>query len=117
MVTGHVDRFKRWGSTKVNKILTIIDTVFWFALFIIAILGTSSSHSTSSRALGAIIIILALVLWYVTSTPPFSRLEPDRILLSALDCIQSYICIRIRKYFKLYGVLPDEGAMKSSGSV
>ncbi len=69
MVTSHVDRFKKWGSTKVNKILTIIDTVFWFALFIISILGTSASHSTSSRALGVIIIILALVLWCVPSSP------------------------------------------------
>ncbi|KAJ5389479.1 uncharacterized protein N7496_000547 [Penicillium cataractarum] len=98
MVTGHVDRFKRWGSTKANKILTIIDTVFWFALFIISILGTSSSHSTSSRALGVIVILLALV-------------------LCAIDCVQSYICIRIRKHFKQYGVLPEETAMKSSGSV
>ncbi|EED22363.1 hypothetical protein TSTA_096120 [Talaromyces stipitatus ATCC 10500] len=65
IVTGHVDRFKRWRSIKVNKILTIIDTVFWFALFIITISGTSSSHSTISRALGAIIIILALILCYV----------------------------------------------------
>lgn len=65
VVTAHAARFKRWASSKANMILNIIDTVFWFALFIISIMGTSGSHSTSSRALGAIIIILALVLWYV----------------------------------------------------
>jgi hypothetical protein len=63
VVTGHVDRFKRWASTKANMILNIIDTVFWFALFIISIMGTSGAHSTSSRALGVIIVLLALVLW------------------------------------------------------
>lgn len=66
IVTAHAARFKRWASSKANMILNIIDTVFWFALFIISIMGTSGSHSTSSRALGVIIVILALVLWYVS---------------------------------------------------
>ncbi|KAJ5241438.1 uncharacterized protein N7469_003029 [Penicillium citrinum] len=65
LTTAHVERFKRWASTKANKILVIIDTLFWFALFIITILGTAGSHSTASRALGAIIVILVLVLLYV----------------------------------------------------
>ncbi|KAF3387358.1 hypothetical protein F1880_000135 [Penicillium rolfsii] len=97
MITGHVDRFKRWGSTKANKILSIIETIFYFVLVIISILGTSSAKSTSSRTLGAIIIILALILF-------------------TLDCIQTYICIHIRRYYKQYGCLPDEGAAKNSGS-
>lgn len=46
-----------------------------------------------------------------------SRLEADRLLPSTIDCIQSYICIRIRKHFKQYGVLPEERAMKNSDSV
>jgi hypothetical protein len=65
LTTAHVRRFKRWASTKVNKILTLIDTVFWFALFIISIMGTAAAHSTTSRVLGVIIIILVLILWYV----------------------------------------------------
>ncbi|QRD81226.1 hypothetical protein F9C07_9445 [Aspergillus flavus] len=64
VVTAHAARFKRWASSKANMILNIIDTIFWFALFIISIMGTSGSHSTSSRALGVIIVILALVLCY-----------------------------------------------------
>lgn len=65
LITAHVERLKRWASTKANKILVIIDTVFWFALFIISILGTAGAHSTASRALGVIIIILVLVILYV----------------------------------------------------
>ncbi|CAG8128543.1 unnamed protein product [Penicillium salamii] len=96
--TAHVERLKRWASTKANKILTIIDTVFWFALFIITIMGTSGSHSTSSRALGVIIAILAIV-------------------LCAFSAFDVYICFRIRSYFKRHGVLPNEGAPKPPGSV
>ncbi|KAL4877396.1 hypothetical protein BJY04DRAFT_222145 [Aspergillus karnatakaensis] len=63
ITTTHVNKLKRWGNTKVYVVLNIIDTVFWFALFIISILGAMGSTSTSSKALGAIIIILAIVLW------------------------------------------------------
>ncbi|KAJ5675696.1 hypothetical protein N7462_008593 [Penicillium macrosclerotiorum] len=89
VVTVHVERFKRWGSSKANKILAVIDTIFWFALFIITIIATQGSHNVSSRALGAIIAILAVC----------------------------YICFRIPSYFKLHGTLPDEGGIKSSGNV
>lgn len=65
VATAHVNRLKRWANTKVNITLNIIDTVFWFALFVITIMGTMSSTSTSSKALGAIIIILAITLVYV----------------------------------------------------
>ncbi|CAG7920438.1 unnamed protein product [Penicillium olsonii] len=97
LCTAHVERLKRWASTKANKILTIIDTVFWFALFIITIMGTSGSHSTSSRALGVVIAILVLVL----------------CACSALDV---YICFRLRSYFKRHGMLPSE-APKAPGCV
>lgn len=61
--TGHVDRLKKWHSTKFNVVLNVIDTVFWFALFIISILGAAVSRSTSSRVLGVIVILLTIVLW------------------------------------------------------
>lgn len=63
MVTAHVSRLKKWASLKANMILNMIDTVFWFALFIISILGASASRSTASKALGAIVVLLAIVLW------------------------------------------------------
>lgn len=66
VVTAHAQRFKRWASIKANKILNIIDTIFWFALFIITIMGTSGAHSMSSRALGGIIATLSFFLWLVT---------------------------------------------------
>jgi Kef-type K+ transport system membrane component KefB len=65
VLTAHVEKLKRWANTKVNVVLNIIDTVFWFALFVITIMGAMGSTSTSSKAVGAIIIILALILWYV----------------------------------------------------
>lgn len=58
-----MDRLKRWASTKAYMILNIIDTVFWFALFIITIMGTTASTSGSSRALGGITATLVFFLW------------------------------------------------------
>ncbi|RMZ39510.1 hypothetical protein CA14_009988 [Aspergillus flavus] len=94
VVTAHAARFKRWASSKANMILSIIDTIFWFALFIISIMGTSGSHSTSSRALGVIIVILALV-------------------LCGLAGFLSFTCIRDRRYYKRHGSLPGGDNSKS----
>lgn len=58
-----MDRLKRWASTKAYMILNIIDTVFWFALFIITIMGTTGSTSGSNRALGGITATLVFFLW------------------------------------------------------
>lgn len=63
IMTTHMNRLKRWGSTKAYMILNIIDTVFWFALFIITIMGTMGSTTESSRALGGIAATLAFFLW------------------------------------------------------
>ncbi|KAK2752475.1 hypothetical protein FQN54_008137 [Arachnomyces sp. PD_36] len=87
--TSHVGRLKRWGNTLANVVLNIIDTVFWFALFVITIMGAMGSHSTSAKALSAIVIILALILCPVTG-------------------FLSSICIRERRYYKRNGVLPGE---------
>ncbi|KAK9644291.1 hypothetical protein HCH54_006725 [Aspergillus fumigatus] len=66
IVTAHVERFKRWASAKAYMILNVIDTVFWFALFIITILGTNGAYSTSSRALGGVVATISIILWYVS---------------------------------------------------
>ncbi|KAJ5281496.1 hypothetical protein N7478_006868 [Penicillium angulare] len=58
-------RFKQWASLKVNMILDMIDAVFWFALFIISIIGAGGGHNTASKALGAIVAILSLLLWTI----------------------------------------------------
>ncbi|PYH70795.1 uncharacterized protein BO88DRAFT_336957 [Aspergillus vadensis CBS 113365] len=63
ILTTYKARFKRWASLKANMVLDIIDTVFWFALFIISIMGASGGRSVASKALGAVVAILALVLW------------------------------------------------------
>jgi hypothetical protein len=63
VLTAHVERCKRWASAKAYMILNVIDTVFWFALFIITILGTNGAHSTSSRALGGIVATISIMLW------------------------------------------------------
>ncbi|KAL4738934.1 hypothetical protein BDV11DRAFT_170554 [Aspergillus similis] len=97
VLTAHVERLKRWANTKVNVVLNIIDTVFWFALIIISIMGAMGSRSVSSRALGAIIVILAIVLF-------------------PLAGFLSWICIRERRYHKQYGVLPGR-AGKGVGTV
>ncbi|KAL4922613.1 hypothetical protein BDW62DRAFT_171384 [Aspergillus aurantiobrunneus] len=97
VATSHVTRLKRWASTKVNVVLNVIDTVFWFALFIISILGTMGSRSTSSRALGAVIIILAFVLCPIAG-------------------FFSFVCIKERRYYKQHGMVPGEAA-KYSGVV
>lgn len=65
IMTTHMDRLKRWASTKAYMILNIIDTVFWFALFIITIMGTQGAKSESSRALGGITATLVVFLWQV----------------------------------------------------
>lgn len=44
-------------------ILNIIDTVFWFALFILTIMGTAGAYSTSSKALGGVIACMVFILW------------------------------------------------------
>ncbi|KAL4928054.1 uncharacterized protein BDV17DRAFT_104280 [Aspergillus undulatus] len=87
VLTEHVDRLKRWANTKANVALNIIDTVFWFALFVISIMGTMGSRSTSSRALGAIVVILAFVLCPIAG-------------------FAAFICIKERQYYKRHGVLP-----------
>lgn len=63
ILTTHMDRLKRWASTKAYMILNIIDTVSWFALFIITILGTTGSTSEISRALGGIVAALVVFQW------------------------------------------------------
>ncbi|KAL6232831.1 hypothetical protein BDW75DRAFT_246902 [Aspergillus navahoensis] len=97
VLTAHVDRLKRWANTKVNVVLNIIDTVFWFALIIISIMGAIGSRSVSSRALGAIVVILA-------------------IFLCPLAGILSWICIRERRYYKIHGAFPGR-AGKMDGAV
>ncbi|KAL5334112.1 hypothetical protein BJX70DRAFT_391663 [Aspergillus crustosus] len=96
IATSHVNKLKRWANTKVNIVLNIIDTVFWFALFIISILGAMASRSTASRALGAIIIILAIV-------------------LCPLAAFISFVCIKERRYYKRHGALPGGGAKVPEG--
>ncbi|KAJ5606820.1 hypothetical protein N7537_003439 [Penicillium hordei] len=87
IMTTHMDRLKRWASTKAYMILNIIDTVFWFALFIITIMGTTGSTSGSSRALGGI-----------TATLVF--------FLCGLSGLLAFISIRDRRFFKAHGFLP-----------
>ncbi|RLL98764.1 hypothetical protein CFD26_103204 [Aspergillus turcosus] len=57
VVTAHVERFKRWASAKAYMILNAIDTILWFALFIITILGTNGAHM--SLYPGGVVIINA----------------------------------------------------------
>ncbi|GIK03364.1 hypothetical protein Aspvir_007433 [Aspergillus viridinutans] len=90
---GIVVRFKRWASEKAYMILNLIDTVFWFALFIITILGTVGAHSPSSGALGGIVATIS-------------------IILCGLVGFLTFICFRGWRYFKQYGVLP--GTFKGS---
>ncbi|KAL4995949.1 hypothetical protein BDV10DRAFT_187556 [Aspergillus recurvatus] len=97
VLTAHVDRLKRWANTKVNVVLNIIDTVFWFVLIIISIMGAMGSRSVSSRALGAIIVVIAIV-------------------LCPLAGLLSWTCIRERRYYKRHGVLPGR-AGKVHGNV
>jgi hypothetical protein len=63
IMTTHMDRLKRWASTKTYMILNTIDTVFWFALFVITIMGTRGSTTGSSRALGGVAATLVFFLW------------------------------------------------------
>ncbi|KAH8705667.1 hypothetical protein BGW36DRAFT_286534 [Talaromyces proteolyticus] len=51
VLTTHVDRFKKRANTKTSVTLNIINTMFWFALIIITILGTIGETSTSSHSL------------------------------------------------------------------
>ncbi|KAL4910527.1 hypothetical protein BDW74DRAFT_164428 [Aspergillus multicolor] len=60
LLTTHVTRLKRWANTKMYITLNVIDTVFWFALVVISIMGAMGSTSVSSRALGAVLVILAI---------------------------------------------------------
>ncbi|KAJ5113423.1 hypothetical protein N7456_001957 [Penicillium angulare] len=91
-LTTYKARFKRWASPKANMILDIIDTVFWFALFIISIIGAGGGHNTASKALGAIVAILSLVLCGTVG-------------------LLSFICVQDYRYFKIHGSVP--GATKA----
>ncbi|KAL3459781.1 hypothetical protein BJX64DRAFT_290949 [Aspergillus heterothallicus] len=90
ITTAHVEKLKRWANTKVNMVLNIIDTVLWFVLFVITIMGAGGSHSTSSKAVGAIIIILALI-------------------LCGFAGFLAFVCIKERRYFNRHGMLPGKG--------
>ncbi|RAK98146.1 uncharacterized protein BO80DRAFT_362447 [Aspergillus ibericus CBS 121593] len=85
VLTIYKDRFKRWASPKAYMVLDIIDTVFWFALFIISILGASGGSSAGSKALGAIVAILSLVLCGVVG-------------------FLSFLCVQDYRHFKVHGV-------------
>jgi hypothetical protein len=63
IMTTHMDRLKRWASTKAYMILNVIDTIFWFALFVITIIGTRGAKSESSKALGGVTATLVVFLW------------------------------------------------------
>ncbi|KAL2787890.1 hypothetical protein BJX66DRAFT_353039 [Aspergillus keveii] len=89
VATAHMEKLKRWANTKVNVVLNIIDTVFWFALFVITIMGAMGSTSISSKAVGAIIIILALI-------------------LCGLAGFLSFVCIKERRYDKQHGTVPGK---------
>ncbi|KAK9850704.1 hypothetical protein MYU51_011773 [Penicillium brevicompactum] len=95
IMTTHMNRLKRWASTKAYMILNIIDTVFWFALFIITIMGTMGSTTESSRALGGI-----------TATLIF--------FLCGFAGLLSFVSIRDRRWFKAHGALPGPGMVKHS---
>ncbi|KAL2819069.1 hypothetical protein BDW59DRAFT_165223 [Aspergillus cavernicola] len=98
IVTGHIEKMKRWGNTRVNVVLNVIDTVFWSALFVFSIMGAMAARSTSSKALAAIVIIVALI-------------------LCPLAAFLSFMCIRERRYFKQHGVLPGQAPKYASGAV
>ncbi|OJJ73140.1 hypothetical protein ASPBRDRAFT_40761 [Aspergillus brasiliensis CBS 101740] len=98
VLTTYNDRFKRWASPKANIILDIIDTVFWFALFIISIMGASGGHSVASKALGAFVAILALVLCGVVG-------------------LLSYLCVLDYRYFKSHGAGDTCGNEEVKGEV
>lgn len=63
VLTTYHRKLQKWASLKVNMTLDIIDTVFWFALFIISIMGAAAGKSASSQALGAVVAGLTVVLW------------------------------------------------------
>lgn len=63
VLTTYHPKLRKWASLKVNMTLDIIDTVFWFALFIISIKGAAGGRSASSQALRAVVAGLAFVLW------------------------------------------------------
>ncbi|KAI9037553.1 uncharacterized protein KD926_000201 [Aspergillus affinis] len=93
ILTAHANRLKRWASPKAYMILNIIDTIFWFALFIITCMSTAGSCSGSSCPLGGIIATLT-------------------IILCGLAGLLSFVCIRDWRYFKANGTLP--GTVKPS---
>ncbi|KAJ6185142.1 hypothetical protein N7519_006443 [Penicillium mononematosum] len=87
IMTSHMDRLKRWASTKVYMIMNIIDTVFWFALFVITIMGTRGSTTGSSRALGGVVATLVF-------------------FLCGFAGLLAFVSIRDRRFFKANGFLP-----------
>ncbi|KAG2421376.1 hypothetical protein HFD88_005351 [Aspergillus terreus] len=87
LCTEHVERFEKWASPKANMILNMIDTVFWFVLFVITIKATAGACSGSSCPLGGVVATLAFI-------------------LCCLAVFLSFICVRDWRYYKVYGVLP-----------
>lgn len=63
VLTTYHPKLQKWASLKVNMTLDIIDTVFWFALLIISIMGAAGGESVNSQALGAVVAGLVAVLW------------------------------------------------------
>ncbi|KAJ5872519.1 uncharacterized protein N7529_004872 [Penicillium soppii] len=97
ILTTHMDRLKRWASTKAYMILNIIDTVFWFALFIITIMGTTGSTNGSSRALGDV----------MSSSLTLNS-------CSGFAGLLAFVSIRDRRFYKANGVLPGPRTLKTS---
>lgn len=62
IVTTHANKFKKWASLKAYMILNIIDTIFYFALFILTCMSTARACSGSSCPLGGIVATLTIFL-------------------------------------------------------
>lgn len=65
IVSQRVARFQRWASLKANAILGVLEPLFWFTAFILSCMGISRRCQGGSCALGVMLVLLTLVLWYV----------------------------------------------------
>ncbi|KEZ40887.1 hypothetical protein SAPIO_CDS7881 [Scedosporium apiospermum] len=62
LITSHVERFRKWGSLRANKILDCMEVVFWFVVVIISFMGVSKRCQGSACALGVIVALIAMIL-------------------------------------------------------
>lgn len=67
VLSQHTQYFRKWMSFKANLILNSLEIVFWGAVAFLTLQANTQSCQGVTCALGWVIVVLAIIMWLVTS--------------------------------------------------